>query len=65
VAIKFELKSDYISQLPNFRGLDKEDVYFFLKEFNEVYQMMKVPYLFMDAIKLRYISFALKDAAKR
>jgi hypothetical protein len=45
--------------------LDREDAYYFLKELNEICQMMKVPHLSMDAIKLRYIPFALKDLAKR
>ena len=39
----FELKPQYINTLPKFHGLDSEDAYFFIREFEKVCLMMKNP----------------------
>ena len=61
----FELKPQFINTLPKFHGLEFEDAYFFIREFEEVCLMMKIPYLADDAIRLRFVPFALKDLAKK
>jgi len=61
----FELKPQFINTLPKFHGLESEDAYFFIREFEEVCLMMKIPYLVDDAIRLKFIPFALKDLAKK
>ena len=61
----FELKPQFINTLPKFHGLESEDAYFFIREFEKVCLMMKILYLADDAIRLRFISFALKDLAKK
>ena len=61
----FELKPQYISTLPKFHGLESEDAYFFIREFEEVCLMINMPKLGKDAIKLRFVPFALKDLAKK
>ena len=61
----FELKPQYISMLPKFHGMDSEDIYIFLTEFEEVCAMFKIQQLSEDAIKLRFIPFSLKDNAKK
>ena len=57
---QFELKSQYINTLPKFHGFESEDAYFFVREFEEVCLMMKIANLGVDAIKLRFVPFALK-----
>ena len=61
----FELKLQFINTLPKFHSLESEDAYFFIKEFEEVCVMMSIHYLGDDAIRLRFIPFALKDLAKK
>ena len=61
----FELKSQLINTLPRFHGLESEDAYFFIREFEEVCLMMRIPQLREDAVRLRFIPFALKDIAKK
>ena len=61
----FELKPQYINTLPKFHGFEFEDAYFFIREFEEVCLMMKIPSLGVDAIKLRFVPFSLKDLAKK
>jgi len=61
----FELKSQFINTLPRFHGLESEDAYFFIREFEEVCLMMIIRQLGQDAIRLRFIPFALKDIAKK
>ena len=41
----FELKPQFINTLPKFHGLESEDAYFFIREFEEVCLMMKIPHL--------------------
>ena len=47
-----------------FHGLEFEDAYFFIREFEEVCLMMKITHLIDDAIRLRFIPFSLKDLTK-
>ena len=61
----FELKPQFINTLPRFHGLESEDEYFFIREFGEVCVMMKIFQLTEDAVRLRFIPFALKDIAKK
>jgi len=61
----FELKLQFINTLPKFHGLESEDAYFFIREFEEVCLMMKISSLVDDAIRLRFVPFALKDLAKK
>ena len=44
---------------------ESEDAYFFVREFEEVCLMIKIANLRVDAIKLRFVPFALKDLAKK
>ena len=55
----------FINTLPKFHGLESEDAYFFIREFEEVCLMMKISHLVDDAIRLRFVPFALKDLAKK
>ncbi|HEX7870904.1 MAG TPA: hypothetical protein VF455_12405 [Chryseobacterium sp.] len=59
----FELKSHFINMLPRFTGI--EDAYLFIQEFEEVCALMKIQQLSDDSIRLRFITFALKDNAKK
>ena len=61
----FELKPQFINTLPKFHGLESEDAYSCIREFEEVYLMMRIPQLGEDAVRLRFIPFALKDIAKK
>ena len=61
----YKLKPHYISILPRFARKEAEDAYIFIREFEEVCAMMKIQQLSEDAIKLRFIPFALKDQAKK
>ena len=62
---KFEFKSQFINTLPKYHGLESEDAYFFIREFEEVCVMTKILQLGDDAVKLRFIPFVLKDLAKK
>ena len=62
---QFELKPQYINTLPKFHGFESEDAYFFIREFEEVCLIMKIPSLGVYAIKLRFVPFSLKDLAKK
>ena len=61
----FEFKPQFINTLPKFHGIESEDTYFFIRGFEEVCLMMKIPHLVDDAIRLRFVPFALKDLAKK
>ena len=61
----FELKPQFINTLPRFHGLESEDAYFFIREFEEVCVMMRISQLTEDAVRLRFIPFALKDITKK
>ena len=61
----FELKPQFINTLSKFHGLESEDAYFFIREFEEVCLMMKILHLADDSIRLRFVPFALKDLTKK
>ena len=61
----FELKPQFINTLPKFHCLELEDANFFVREFEEVCLMMRIPQLGDDAIMLRFIPFSLKDLVKK
>ena len=60
----FELKPQFINTLSRFHGLEFENTYFFIREF-EVYLMMRILQLGEDVVRLRFIPFTLKDIAKK
>ena len=59
----FELKPQFIN--PKYHGLEYEDAYFFIKEFEEVCLMTRIPRLGDDFIRSRFVPFPLKDLAKK
>ena len=61
----FELKPQFINTLPKFHGLESKDAYFFVREFEEVCLMMRIPQLGDNAFRLCFIPFSLKDLAKK
>ena len=61
----FELKSQFINTLPKYHGLESNDAYFFIREFEEVSHIMRIPQLEDDAIRLRFVPFTFKDLAKK
>jgi len=61
----FELKPQFINTLPKFHGLDSEDAYFFIREFEEVCLIMRILQLEDDAIRLCFVPFSLKDLANK
>ena len=56
----FELKPQFINTLPKFYGLESEDTYFFVREFEEVCLMTRIPQLGDDVVRLRFFPFSLK-----
>ena len=61
----FELKPQFINTLPKFHSLESKDAYFFIKEFEEVCIIIRIHQLRDDAVRLRFIPFALKDLTKK
>ena len=59
------LKPQFINTLSKFHGMKSEDAYFFIRKFEEMCLMMRIPQLGEDAVRLRFISFALKDLIKK
>ena len=47
------------------RFIRLEDEYLFLREFKEVCSMMHLPNIPVDVVRMKFISFALNDSAKR
>ena len=62
-AHNFKIKPGTINMLPKFTG--KEDPYLFIREFEEVCATLRIQQLTDDSIRLRLITFALKDIAKK
>ena len=54
----FELKLQFINTFPKFYGLESEDAHFFIREFEEVCLVMKIPHLVDDVIRLRFVPFS-------
>jgi hypothetical protein len=63
-ASHFNFKPDIIQLLPSFHGLDLENPYLHLKEFEEVYNTYNDLNCTMNTIRLKLFSFLLKDKAK-
>jgi len=53
----FELKSQFINTLPKFLDMEYEDAYFFIREFEEVCLIMRIPQLGEDTVRLQFILF--------
>jgi len=61
----FVLKPQFNNTLPKYHGLASEDAYFFIREFEEVCLMMRIPQLEDDSIRLCSIHFAFKDLVEK
>ena len=62
---QFELKAKNINTHSKFHGFESKDAYFFIRKFEEVCLMIRIPNLGVDAVKLRFVPFSLKDFAKK
>jgi len=60
--VTFELNSYYIVTLPKFIGF--EDPYLFIREFEKVRALIYMRRVSIDVVRMKFISFALKDNAK-
>jgi len=60
----FELKSQFINTLLKYHGLESEDTYFFIREFEEVYLMIRISQLGDNSVRLYFVSFVIKNLAK-
>ena len=60
----FELKSSTIQMLPIFHGVDNENPYKHLDEFEEMCSTMKMAQFSDEALRLKLFPFSLKDHAK-
>ena len=63
-ASHFNFKPDIIQLLPSLHGLDFENSYFHLREFEEVCNTYNDLNYSMNTIKLKLFPFSLKDKAK-
>jgi hypothetical protein len=63
-ASHFNFKPDIIQLLPTFHGLDLENPYLHLREFEEVCNTYNDLNCSMNIIILKFFSFSLKDKAK-
>ena len=63
-ASHFNFKSGIIQLLPSFHGLDLENLYLHLREFEEVCNTYNDLNCSMNIIKLKLFPFSLKDKAK-
>jgi len=63
-ASHFNFKPDIIQLLPSFHGLDLENSYLYLREFEEVYNTYNDSNCSMNIIRLKHFHFSLKDKAK-
>jgi len=61
----FKIKPQFINTLPHYHGLESKDAYFFIREFEEVSLIMRIPQLGDDAVRLHVVPFTLKDLAKK
>jgi hypothetical protein len=63
-ASHFNFKPDIIQLLPSFHGLDLENPYLHLREFEEVCNTYNDSNCSMNTIRLKLFPFSLKDKAK-
>jgi hypothetical protein len=63
-ASHFNFKPDIIQLLPSFHGLDLENPYLHLREFEEVCNTYNDLNCSMNTIRLKLFPFSLKDKAK-
>jgi hypothetical protein len=63
-ASHFNFKPNIIQLLPSFHGLDLENSYLYLREFEEVYNTYNNLNCSMNTIRLKLFPFSLKDKAK-
>jgi len=63
-ASHFNLKPDIIQLLPSFHGLDLENPYLYLREFEEVCNTYNDLNCSMNTNRLKLFPFSLKDKAK-
>jgi len=63
-ASHFNFKPDIIQLLPSFHGLDVENSYLHLREFEEVCNTYNDSNCSMNTIRLKLLFFSLKDKAK-
>jgi len=63
-ASHFNFKPDIIQLLPSFHGLDLENLYLHLREFEEVCNTYNNSNCSMNTIRLKLFLFSLKDKAK-
>ena len=61
----FELKSLFINTLPKYHNPESENAYFFIREFEEMCLMMRMPHLGDDSIRLYFVPFSLKYLVKK
>jgi len=61
----FELKPQFINILLKYHGLESEYAYFFIREFEEVSLVIRMPQLGDDSMRLRFVSFVLKNLVKK
>ncbi|KAI9186206.1 hypothetical protein LWI28_014864 [Acer negundo] len=63
-ASHFHFKPGIIQLLPNFHGLEAENLYLHLREFEEVCNIRNVINCSMNTIRLKLFPFSLKEKAK-
>ena len=56
----FEVKPQFINTHSKFHGFLPKDAYFFIREFEEVCLMIKIPHIVDDAIRLIFVLFLLR-----
>ena len=60
----FEMKPSVIQLLTKFHGLDFENLYLHVKEFDEVYATLQYNNVTNDVLRLKLFPFSLKEKAK-
>ena len=58
------IKPYLVPPLPNFHGMESENPYSHMREFNEVYNTFKEEIVTVDLMRLKLFPFTLKDKAK-
>ncbi|XP_026422236.1 uncharacterized protein LOC113318306 [Papaver somniferum] len=60
----FELAANMIQMLPIFRGVESENPYYHVREFEQICRTMQFENISEDSLKLRLFTFSLKESAK-